>query len=506
MALWNALTLGATGTMQPKNILFIGTDQQRLSTLNCYGHDFAVSPNIDRLALEGVRFTDAYTASPVCSPSRTSTLLGVHVPIHGIYENGISPHDHIASLTSWFDVIKGQGYSTAMIGKTHFDPVPSTIDHLDVHTGNADKRGSQIAASEFLETYLVNQTMEWITNVSTTNGSASASASAPSVSKPWGVYVSFVSPHPPNWVPKGPWSEAYEGVTLPPINYKEGNIGELPYQTRMLLGLLGKEHDDPPAFPMGVPNMSYIDQSFDAGAAVQTGRLAYYTQAAYVDHEVGRILDFLDTMKLRHSTLVIFASDHGSELWDHGIGNDKHTFLDAALRVPLILRLPGILPPNATRRFASLLDVTATIIAASGIAPHKGPADHQGFDLIAPIAAGGLSPRRAVVSCEYRAMALITPTWKLSYFPEQGDGQLFDRRTDWAEQIDLYNKTSMRATRDGLLIALLRWRAQQDALGYMQAHSKGAGPTATLAFNHTESIRGIDAEVRLQEDALQYEP
>ena len=97
--------------MQPKNILFIGTDQQRLSTLNCYGHDFAVSPNIDRLALEGVRFTDAYTASPVCSPSRTSTLLGVHVPIHGIYENGISPHDHIASLTSWFDVIKGQGYS-----------------------------------------------------------------------------------------------------------------------------------------------------------------------------------------------------------------------------------------------------------------------------------------------------------------------------------------------------------------------------------------------------------
>jgi hypothetical protein len=70
------------------NILFIGTDQQRTSTLNCYGNSWAHSPNIDRLARDGVRFTDAYTVTPVCSPSRTSVLTGVHVPIHGVYENG----------------------------------------------------------------------------------------------------------------------------------------------------------------------------------------------------------------------------------------------------------------------------------------------------------------------------------------------------------------------------------------------------------------------------------
>ena len=77
--------------------------------------------------------------------------------------------------------------------------------------------------------------------------------------KPWFAYLSMISPHPPNWVPAGQWRHAYDGVQLPPLNYATGNIGELPYQTRMLLGLLGKEHDDPPAFPQGVPNMSYID-------------------------------------------------------------------------------------------------------------------------------------------------------------------------------------------------------------------------------------------------------
>lgn len=137
------------------NILFIGTDQQRTSTLSCYGNSWAHSPNIDRLARDGVRFTDAYTVTPVCSPSRTSVLTGVHVPIHGVYENGIVQYDHRDSLTPYFDVLKRVGFDTALIGKTHFSPTPTTIDHLDAHTGNTDKRSETTAAEDFLETYLV---------------------------------------------------------------------------------------------------------------------------------------------------------------------------------------------------------------------------------------------------------------------------------------------------------------------------------------------------------------
>eukprot|EP00937_MAST-01D_sp_MAST-1D-sp2_P007992 g7992.t1 len=491
------------GTAQRRqfNILFIGTDQQRTSTLRSYGNEWAHSPNIDRLADEGVRFSDAYTVSPVCSPSRTAVLLGVHVPIHGVYENGVVQHDHVASLTPYFDVLKAQNYSTALIGKTHFNPVPASIDHLDAHTGNSDKRGANVSADDFLETYLVNQTMAFIDSVRAANGTE----------RKWFVYCSMVSPHPPNWVPEGPWAHVYDGVALPPLNYRAGDIAALPYQTRMLLGLLGREHDDPPAFPLGRANMSLIDAPAATGVADPDGRYNYYAQAAYVDAQVGRLLDFLDARALANDTLVVFASDHGTELYDHGINNDKHNFLDASLRVPLLMRLPGQLPAGATRRFATTLDITATIVAAAGA---DTPRDYQGFDLLTPLAAGLPSPRAVGVSCEYRAMAVVTPSWKLAYFPEQGEGRMYDRVRDPLEQTDLFANTSALGpaaaaatarARDGLLIALLRWRAQQDAIGYLQLNSKAGAATATLAWNHTESVRGTDAELRLQEDALRWE-
>ena len=209
--------------------------------------DRPLLPTVDRLAAAGVRFTNAYTVSPVCSPSRTSVLTGVHVPIHGVYENGIVRYDHRDSITPYFDVLKAAGYDTALIGKTHFSPSPTSIDHLDAHTGNNDKRSETTAAEDFLETYLVDETMTWL--------------DARSPGTPWYVYTSMVSPHPPNWVPKGePWSSAYDGVELPPLNYRGDDIAELPYQTRMLLGLLGKEDNHPPAFPQAQPDMTFIDQ------------------------------------------------------------------------------------------------------------------------------------------------------------------------------------------------------------------------------------------------------
>ena len=114
-------------------------------------------------------------------------------------------------------------------------------------------------------------------------------------------------------------------------------------------------------------------------------------------------------------------------------------------------------------------------------------------------------------------MAVVTPSWKLAYFPEQGEGRLYDRVHDPLEQTDLFANSSALGlgtgaaaatarARDGLLIALLRWRAQQDAIGYLQLNSEAGAQTATLAWNHTESVRGIDAEQRLQDDALRFEP
>ena len=320
-----------------------------------------------------------------------------------------------------------------------------------------------------------------------------------------------------------PWSSAYKDVTFPALNFQGDDIRELPYQTRMLLQLLDKESGDPPAFPTGpcrdhgkqscpVPNMTYIDAPMQHGLAFPDGRYNYYTQAAYVDYQVGRLLDYLETSGLAANTLVIFATDHGTALFDHGISNDKHNFLDASLRIPLIMRYPGVLPSGETRAFATTLDLTATIVAAAA-GPEAIPKQYQGFDLLTPLAQGLSSPRKVGVSCEYRAMTVVTPSWKLAYFPDQGEGRLWDRRADPSEQNDLFNvsiheNATQWGVKQGLLVSLLRWRAQQDPLGYLQANLEShpaPGNTAAVVVNYTSHLTGLKAELQLQDDALVFE-
>merc|ERR1712048_313602 len=126
-------------------------------------------------------------------------------------------------------------------------------------------------------------------------------------------------------------------------------------------------------------------------------------------------------------------------------------------------------------------------------------------DLLTPVSKGLPSPRKVGIATEFRAHAVVTPKWKLAYFYEQGEGRLWDCIQDPEEQHDLYKSTHVQQVRDGLLFALLRWRSQQDPLGYLQAASQAAGPSAQCAHNHTLTLRGLDAEIRLQDDALQFE-
>jgi arylsulfatase A-like enzyme len=128
-------------------------------------------------------------------------------------------------------------------------------------------------------------------------------------------------------------------------------------------------------------------------------------------------------------------------MYDHGIANDKHNFLDASLRVPLIMRLPGVISPGIVREFATTLDITATILAAAGA---EKPRDYAGFDLLTPISRGEPSPRTVGISSEYRAMALVTHSYKLAYFPEEGEGRFWYRINDPSEQNDCASSRSQR--------------------------------------------------------------
>merc|ERR1712146_607705 len=168
------------------------------------------------------------------------------------------------------------------------------------------------------------------------------------------------------------------------------------------------------------------------------------------------------------------------------------------------MRLPGVLPAGATREFASLLDVTATILTAAGATV---PADYQGFDLLTPLSQGKPSPRTVGISTEYLAHVVVTPTWKLAYFPEEDEGRLWNRIEDPDEQNDLFSCADgdTARARDGLVKALLRWRAQQNPIGWMVGNLGGGAYVAQNANNHTRHLLGIDAEIALQKGALQFE-
>ena len=314
-----------TGTYAPKagklsgqsssrpNILLITTDTSRCDTVNAMGYPFAVSPNLDRLATQGILFENAHTSSPLCMPARCSLLTGLHTPIHGCIENGV---DRRTDLTTLPDLLKEQEYKTIMVGKTHFGPIPDSFDVKKVLTGGKKsdvddfygkfihKHGysrklesypASLPENLHIDSFLVDTAIEEI------NKTQEAKES------PFFAFCSIPSPHPPLDPPQE-WIGTYKDIALPPLNYSENEFTRLP---QYLIDHL--DIKDP-----GIYDMEKVDRQ----------RRLYYDLAAYCDAQIGRLIKYLDESGLRQNTLVIFSSDHGTTLFDHGFKN-KHTFYDS---------------------------------------------------------------------------------------------------------------------------------------------------------------------------------
>jgi len=494
-------TRGTSGTRP--NILLITTDTSRCDTLACYapstGYQHAISPHLDRLAREGVIFDQAHTPAPVCMPARCSLLTGLHTPVHGCIENGVARR---TGQTVFPDLLAAQGYTNIMVGKTHFGPVSDSfhVQHVlsggkessgdDFYTQHLRRHGYQrvsrhpnpIPEEHFLESLLVDTTIKEIDRH--VAGEPRDGSEAAGSRKPFFAFCSMISPHGP-LDPPGAWANAYANRPLPPLNYVPGEAERHPQHLRELVGIVDGQ-DRVPSLPDGTPDMAGIDAE----------RRLYYGLAAYCDAQIGRLLTFLDERGLRENTLVIFTSDYGVTLYDHGFHN-KHHFYDEAWRVPLIISQPGTLPQGERRDFAIWNDLTATILAAAGASCST----MQGFDLYTPLVAGETSPRRCAVSHLNRAFALATQRWKIEYYPEERRGRLFDRLTDPAEQTDLYADPPHRAVRDALLHALLTWRSELTDVQWLQEHTSGRTKVAGRAAAHIKTLRGTDAEQRLNEAA-----
>jgi len=461
------------------NILLITTDTQRWDTLHCMGSAFAKSPNLDRLAAEGVLFENGHSSSPACMPTRCSLLTGVHAQVHGCIENGFERFEHLPTLP---DLLAKAGYHNIMVGKTHFGPVPASfhVQRLvrgEKHGDNEDAYGEYIRAKGyprvtadlepnpvpediFMDAFLATATIQEIQHA------------VQSRDKPFFAFCSMLSPHGPI-DPPGRWASLYDETEFPPVNYQEGEVAQHPAALRALLG-----YDAP------------------SGAVWEKNRVRrrlYYGLAAYCDHQVGRLLRFLDEAGLRKDTLVIFTSDHGTQLLDHGFYN-KHTWYDESWRVPLIMSQPGTLPQGEQRGFAIWNDLTTAILAAAG----TGCDTMQGYDLYSPLRRREASPREYAVGVCFRSLAVATKRWKLEYYFEDGSGRLFDRLADPREQSNLYTYPAFAHIRCLLLEGLLAWYGDAADLSGLRARAHQGGPIAKRAVDHLNQVRGLDSEERLK--------
>ena len=359
---------------RPTNVLFINTDQQRFDALSCAGSRFADTPNLDRLASEGVRFSHAYTPQPECVPARSCfhtgwTVLSSGCTINHCLES--NPEDLKFGEGSFDQLLSKRGYVTEYQGRWHAPlqladcyqnevdlrfvkpyreylqqvrgdaPAPGPGQETSILSGwpyTPDLTHEQLRDSAH-EKYNIQYGICTIPSAHTYTGfvgTQSVDALKRLAGQPFSMTCAFLAPHHPWYVPR-PFASSVDPneVDLPStMNHTRENT---PFERHhWQLDEIEQEH-------------------------MRLFRARYYELVREVDYHVGRILDTLDQLGLAENTLVIFAADHGEMLGEHAL-TQKFVPYRASVRVPLIMRLPGRIPAGRTiNQPVNTIDIPATI-------------------------------------------------------------------------------------------------------------------------------------------------
>ena len=452
------------------NILLITSDSQRTDSLSCMGSPFAYSPCFDKLAEQGVLFTQAHSAAPVCMPARCSIMTGLHTPLHGCMENGLRPREGLIFFT---DYLKKEGYINIIAGKTHFGPVPSSFDIQYITEG--EKSIESNIVNEHSDSLIADNTINAIENVKKTG-------------KPFFAFCSFRSPHSPV-DPPGKWlTEKIFKNEIPLPNFTSNEWMNLPPSLKEFCGL---------------PNTSQKKSKYPENIIEARGNVAdalgideikaynelYYRSTAFIDSLTGRLVGYLDDSGLRRNTLVIFTSDHGLQNYDHGF-NDKHNYYDESFRVPFIMSLPGTLPENEKREFASHVDIAPTIMAAAGLKSGF----TNGFDLFTPLINNEKNPRHFAAASLYGSLAIVTNKWKFEYYYLDDQFRLFDRINDRKETHNLSSDPHYHEVVSYLTHALLLWRTGLADSAEIRKSADRGGPVAMRVIKKVKAENGNENE------------
>jgi len=458
----------APGREQP-NVLYIMADDHASHAISAYGSRINKTPNIDRIAKGGMRLNNCFCTNSICTPSRAAILTGQYSHKNGVYTLGdaLDPNrNHVAKE------LKNAGYQTAMIGKWHLQTNPTGFDYWNILPGQGVyydpvfiDGGQKKKHSGYCTDLITDFTLDWLKQRDK--------------KKPFFALCHHKAPHRP-WDPAPKYAHLFDGQTIPePDNLYDHYEGK----ARSVAAVKMRVGED----------MNKTDVKMDLPADLQGDALRKWAYQYYikdylrciqsVDDNVGRLLDYLDAEGLAKNTIIVYTSDQGFFLGDHG-WYDKRLMYEESLRMPFLVRYPGAIRPGAVSSDIVLnIDFAPMFLDYAGV---KTPAEMQGRSFRPNLE--GRTPSNWRTSMYYRYWmhnsndhhvpahyGVRTKQHKLIYYYGKPLGmkganepattpewELFDMQKDPREMKNLYNDPAYRGLVDKLTSELARLQKEVD--------------------------------------------
>lgn len=469
------------------NILFIMSDDHAYQAISAYQHHLIATPNIDRIAKEGITFTNACVTNSICAPSRAVILTGKHSHLNGKIDNRM-PFD--TTQVTFPQIFQNAGYQTAMFGKLHFGNNPKGVDDFMILPGQGNyinpdfitKKGDTTRIEGYVTDVITDLTLDWMEKKRDT-------------SKPFMLMYLHKAPHRP-WWPKPEKFEEFlskkfpEPKTLFDDYASRGTAAktaEMNLLTHMMYShdskirpeLVQQMQPEPSVIEFENsfhgpytdrvtqaqkerydPILDKINQDFKENWPKMNDREKmrwkyqrymqdYLACISSVDDNVGRVLDYLDENGLAKNTLVVYTSDQGFYLGEHG-WFDKRFIYDESFKTPLLVRWPNTIKPGITNKeMVQNLDFAQTLLEAAQI---NAPQDMQGESLMPLLTSQNDNWNRDAVYYHYyeypavhqvkRHYGIVTKAYKLAHFyHDVNEWELYDRAKDPLEVNNVYGQS-----------------------------------------------------------------
>lgn len=456
------------------NIIFILTDQQRADTVQGWGNQHMVTPHIDSLIEGGYSFKNAFCPGATCTPSRAATFTGMYAHNTGTYSFNEWGHQR-----TWIHELADNGYWCSSVGKMHFQPrdvaggyheriVVENPTSISNWGGKGDDDWGKYLAfhGEERPNYRHRTVPHWIEKFQCVpwhleeklhsdvfiGDSAVSAIQAYKEDKPLFLQVGFTGPHEP-WDPTQRFLDLYENKTFPePIDF-ENDLSESPPQHEFVK----RRHAE-------CDHESIIDMDNATLADVKNMQKHYYAKISLVDEQVGRVIEALRVKGLLENSILIFSSDHGEMLGDHGMAY-KWLMYDSITRVPLIIKdFRKKQKTNESKDLVSLIDLGPTILEAAGI---QIPARLEGHSLLPYLEKGESEAPREYVFCEDRYMIMIrSQNTKLVYYFMRAKGELYDLEGDPEESVNCWDRPEFANLKNKYLQEVLHWLSSSTYRNY----------------------------------------